>query len=55
MKKLLKELIHLFAQKGIPEDRLREQILFTPSCGMGSGTLSSEESRLALELLAQLV
>lgn len=48
------ELIQLFVKKGISENLIRQQILFTPSCGMGSGSLSLEESRLVLELLSKI-
>jgi hypothetical protein len=48
------ELLRLFVKKGISDDLIRQQILFTPSCGMGSGSLSLEESRLVLELLSKI-
>jgi hypothetical protein len=41
----------LFTVKGIPSDQLQEQIIFTPSCGMGS--LSLEDAERVLELLSQ--
>jgi methionine synthase II (cobalamin-independent) len=43
-------LMQEFVGKGIVEDLLREQILFTPSCGMG--TLSESDTAIALKLLA---
>jgi len=43
-------LIEEFVSKGIAEDLLREQFLFTPSCGMG--TLSESDTAIALKLLA---
>jgi hypothetical protein len=49
------ELIRLFVNKGISEDLIRQQILFTPSCGMGSGSLTLDESERVLQLLSQLV
>ena len=42
----------LFIQKGISSERLQEQIIFTPSCGMG--TLSEEDAEQVLNLLAQI-
>ncbi len=51
LKQQLEELLQHFIRKGINEQRLRQQILLTPSCGMGSGSLSLEESKLVLELL----
>jgi len=53
LKQKSEELIQIFVQKGIAEAQIRGQILFTPSCGMGSGSLSVDESRLVLELLSQ--
>lgn len=44
-------LIQEFVGKGIAEDTLRSQFLFTPSCGMG--TLSQENTNLVLELLVR--
>lgn len=49
LKQKCEELIQLFVKKGIAEDQLRQQILLTPSCGIGS--LSPEESTVVLELL----
>ncbi len=43
-------LIEEFVSKGIAERMLREQLLFTPSCGMG--TLSESDTTIALKLLA---
>jgi hypothetical protein len=54
LKQKHEKLIQLFVKKGISEDLIRQQILFTPSCGMGSGALSLEESRLVLELLSKI-
>ena len=51
LKQKLSTLMDHFSAKGISEDRLREQILLTPSCGMG--TLSTGESERVLELLAE--
>ena len=44
-------LIQEFVGKGIAEEMLRAQFLFTPSCGMG--TLSQDDTALVLDLLAQ--
>jgi len=44
-------LIQEFVNKGIAEDTLRSQFLFTPSCGMG--TLSEDDTDLVLDLLAK--
>jgi hypothetical protein len=44
-------LIQEFVGKGIAEDMLRSQFLFTPSCGMG--TLSESDTDLVLELLTK--
>jgi len=49
------DLLQTFVKKGIAEAQLRQQTLFTPSCGMGSGSLSLDDSRRVLELLLQLV
>ncbi|MGZ4881213.1 MAG: hypothetical protein ACXV7G_09110 [Halobacteriota archaeon] len=43
-------LIEEFVGKGIAENLLRKQLLFTPSCGMG--TLSESDTELVLKLLA---
>jgi hypothetical protein len=48
------ELIQGFVHKGLAEEQIRGHILFTPSCGMGSGSLSPEDSRLVLELLSKI-
>jgi methionine synthase II (cobalamin-independent) len=48
---LERELVQFIA-KGIPEDRLRSQLIFTPSCGMG--TLPIDDTHKVLELLGQL-
>jgi hypothetical protein len=51
----LEELVLLFTRKGISEDKLRAQMLLTPSCGMGSGSLTTDDAELILELLAELI
>lgn len=51
LQRKLNGLIDLFIEKGLAEDRLREQMLLTPSCGMG--TLSAEESQRVLGLLSE--
>jgi hypothetical protein len=48
------ELFQLFITKGVSVERLKTQSIFTPSCGMGSGALSIEESQMVLELLFNL-
>jgi hypothetical protein len=50
--KKLDELVALFAGKGVDENRLREKMILTPSCGMG--TLTPESTAKVLELLAGL-
>jgi hypothetical protein len=45
-----KAFIQEFVGKGIAENLLREQFLFTPSCGMG--TLSESDTAIVLKLLA---
>ncbi len=52
LKQKCDELIQLFVKKGISEDQIRAQMLFTPSCGIGS--LAPEESQLVLELLSKI-
>lgn len=50
LRKKQTELVDVFVKKGISKTLLHTQMLFTPSCGMG--TLSIEESQRVLELLA---
>lgn len=50
----LESLLERFVNKGITENRLRRQMLFTPSCGMGSGSLTRQQTQHVLELLAGL-
>ena len=45
-------LTELFVTKGIDAQRVQKQILFTPSCGMG--TLPVEDAQRVLELLSQI-
>lgn len=52
LKKLLNRFMELFVKKGIPEDRIKKQIIFTPSCGIGS--LSEEDSTIILDLLSKI-
>ena len=52
LKQLLEVLIGLFMKKGIPEDRIRNQMICTPSCGMG--TLSHRDSCVVLDLLTKI-
>ncbi len=51
--KKLDELIGLFVRKGVSEERIYNQMLFTPSCGMG--TLTPEDSERIMNLLSQFV
>jgi len=43
-------LIQEFASRGVAEDLVRQQLLFTPSCGLGA--LSESDTALVLKLLA---
>ncbi len=52
LKQKIDELMALFIQKGMSSERLQKQILFTPSCGMG--TLSPDDAELVLKLLMQI-
>ncbi len=52
LKQKCDELIQLFVKKHISEDQIRNQTLFTPSCGIGS--LSCEESQVVLDLLSNI-
>ena len=49
LRRRLDDLLTLFIGKGVNEDRLRNQMLLTPSCGMG--TLSIDNATKVLELL----
>ena len=42
----------IFVRKGIPADRIRKQMLLTPSCGLGF--LTAADAALVLDLLSQL-
>jgi hypothetical protein len=48
-KSKLDTLINKFLNKGIPPEQLKNQMIFTPSCGIGS--LSADNSERVLELL----
>ena len=54
LKQKRNDLFSLFSQKGMNENRIKSQILYTPSCGMGSGSLTSQESEIILKLLSEL-
>lgn len=54
LKRKYEDLLRIFVNKGLDEARLRAQTIFTPSCGLGSGSLSFEEVRLVLQFLAEL-
>ena len=47
----LQSLLDLYIQKGLPQERLYEQIILTPACGMGS--LPAPLSERVLDLLSQ--
>ncbi|MCR3923339.1 MAG: hypothetical protein NUK65_12625, partial [Firmicutes bacterium] len=48
----LNDYMRQLVSKGVDYDRLRQQILFTPSCG--AGTLTSEETDAVYGVLQQL-
>ena len=50
LKQRHESLIQEFVGKGIAENLLREQFLFTPSCGVGA--LSESDTAIVLKLLA---
>jgi len=52
LQKKLGDLLALFVGKGVDEDHLRNRMILTPSCGMG--TLTPESTAKVLELLAGL-
>jgi hypothetical protein len=52
LRQKMAELTALFARKGIPEQRMRQQMLLTPSCGLGF--LPPADAALVLDLLSQL-
>ena len=52
LRQKLEALVSVFLGKGVNEDRLRRQMILTPSCGMG--TLAPDNARKVLELLAGL-
>lgn len=54
LKRKLSELIEILVRKGINKEKVLNQLIFTPSCGMGSGSISVEESELVLKLLYEL-
>jgi len=49
LKNRVDELTNLFVKKGVSENLVRKQILFTPSCGMGN--LTDQEAETVLKLL----
>lgn len=51
LKSKIEALIELYVKKGMSEDRLRNQLLFTPSCGMG--TLTVDDTETVLRLLSE--
>lgn len=51
LKSKIEALMELYVKKGMSEDRLRNQLIFTPSCGMG--TLTPEDAETVLKLLSQ--
>jgi len=48
------ELLNLYEQKGIKTDLIKNKVMLTPSCGMGSGSLSIKDTETVLELLYEL-
>ena len=52
LKKIKNKLIDMFTNKGIPEKQIMDQMILTPSCGMGS--ISPEASNLVLKLLEEI-
>jgi hypothetical protein len=54
-KQKIAELKDLFIQKNMDKELVRKRILFTPSCGMGSGSLNENDSELVLKLLAEII
>ncbi len=52
LKQKLDGLIEAFIKKGIPEEQIQNQMIITPSCGMG--TLSPEDAELVLNILLKI-
>ena len=52
LKQKLDGLIDAFIKKGIPEKQIQNQMIITPSCGMG--TLSPEDAELVLNILLKI-
>ena len=52
LKEKIDGLVRLYGEKGIPEGSLRQNMILTPSCGMGS--LTEEDSITVLSLLAEM-
>lgn len=52
LKNEIEGLMELYVKKGISEERLRNQLLFTPSCGMG--TLTVDDTKTVLRLLSEI-
>jgi hypothetical protein len=52
LKAKMEDLIRLFRDKGMKEELFLEQMLLTPSCGMGSGSLTVKDSEQVLRLLS---
>ncbi len=52
LKKKINDLKDIFLNKGIPENQITDQMILTPSCGMGS--ISPEASNLVLKLLEEI-
>ena len=51
LKERIDRLTNLYVEKGLAEDKTRENIILTPSCGMGS--LGSEDAATVLRLLSE--
>jgi methionine synthase II (cobalamin-independent) len=52
LRQKLIDTIQMFVDKGINGDRVRQQMILTPSCGIGS--LDEEGSQIVLQLLAEI-
>jgi methionine synthase II (cobalamin-independent) len=52
LERKINQLTNLYVEKGFPEDKVRENIMLTPSCGMGS--LGEEDAATVLRLLSEM-
>lgn len=51
LKSKIEALMESYVKKGVSEDRLRNQLIYTPSCGMG--TLTTDDAETVLRLLLE--